>query len=105
MDAGHLHPRDLWQEAFQKLDVNKKAILSKQKAPKGANVVQEVEKIAQGKYAEYHKGGNGKSKVREGAEKTLKAILRFKSVVDSVVAFDSTHHGKYNGPILRSHCT
>lgn len=100
-----MHHRDLWQEAFQKLDVNKKDILTKQKAPEGANVVQEVQKIAEDKYTEYHKGGKGKSKVREGVEKTLRSILCFKNVVDAVVAFDSTHHGKFNPPILHSHCT
>lgn len=94
--SGHLHPRDLWQEAFEKLDAEKKEVLTKQRAVGGANAVQEVQKMAEDKYIEYRKGDKGRSNVREWAEKTLKAILRFKMVVDAVVVFDPTKYGQNN---------
>lgn len=92
--SGHLHRRDLWQEAFEKLDSGKKEILTKQKAVGGANAVQEVQKIVEDKYIEYNKGDKGRSKVSEWVKKTLKAVLSFKMVVDAVVEFDRTKYGQ-----------
>lgn len=107
--AGLLHRRDLWQVAFEELDDDKKKILAEQKgdqkAVEGANVVQTlIEKLAD-KYTKYHHGGKGRSKVREGAEKTLNAILGFKQVVNVGAVFDPTGYGNNNPRILHGHYT
>lgn len=103
--AGRLHRRDLWQVAFEKLDDDNKEVLAEQKAVEGANVIQKLKSIAGDKYLEYHQGGKSRSKVREGAEKTLNAIIRFKQFVDAVVVFDLTGYGNNNLRILHVHYT
>ena len=99
--------RDLWEEAFKKLDDDKKQSLSTIKKTSGVDAVQEVADLTEKKYAEYQKGGwkvphsKGKSvNIRDQAKNVLTSILRFKKLIDTGVAFDPTGHASSAWAIL-----
>lgn len=102
-------PRNLWQDAFDKLDDNKKGVLGMQQ-PSIAGIVEEVIGKTQEKYKDYKasgwkiKIGKGKSEIniRDEAKKILSSALRFKDLVDAGVKFDATGYG--NSPSIYALC-
>jgi hypothetical protein len=92
-------PKNLWQDAFDKLDDDKKAIL--EALGESRIIVETVIKQTEEKYKEYKEGGfkikrgKGKSEinVRDAAKKILKSALRFKYLIDAGVQCDPSGPG------------
>ena len=103
-------PKNLWQDAFDKLDDDKKAIL--EALGDSRIIVETVIKQTEEKYKEYKEGGfkikrgNGKSEinVRDAAKKILKSALRFKDLIDAGVKFDPTGHGNSPSALRITFC-
>lgn len=92
--------RNLWQEAFAKLDDRQRDLLSKIEESQGPIVVQTVADETEKRYREFHKGRGKMSQdkdkndinLRAAAEKILSSVLRSKKLIDAGVAFDPTGH-------------
>ncbi len=92
--------RNLWQEAFTKLDEDKKVLLSKIELPQGPKTVEQIAEQAKQSYLEHEKRGwkvsraNGKSDInlRATFRKAISSILEFKELVSAGIAFDPTGH-------------
>lgn len=87
--------RNLWQEAFAKLDDVQRDLLSSIEERQGPSVVQSVADKTEEQYRESHKGGcEGKNHInlRAAAEKILSSVLRSKKLIDAGVSFDPTGH-------------
>lgn len=92
--------RNLWQEAFAKLDDPQRDLLSNIEEIQGPTVVQNVADETKKRYRESHKGGGKTSQkkdkndinLRAAAEKILSSVLRSKKLIDAGVAFDPTGH-------------
>jgi len=103
-------PKNLWQDAFGKLDDDKKATL--EASGDNSIIVEKVIKQTEEKYKEYKesgwkiKRGKGKSEinVRDEAKKILISALRFKDLIDAGVQFDPTGHGNSPSALRITFC-
>ena len=92
--------RNLWQEAFAKLDDVQRDLLSNIEESQGPDVVQSVADETVKQYHQSHQGGGKMSRdkdktnvnLRAAAEKVLLSVLRSKRLIDAGVAFDPTGH-------------
>ena len=92
--------RNLWQEAFAKLDDGQRDLLSNIKESRESSVVQSVADETEKRYRESRKKGGKMSQdkdkndinLRAAAEKILSSVLRSKKLIDAGVAFDPTGH-------------
>lgn len=92
--------RDLWEEAFKKLDKDKRDLLSKIEKPQGPKLVEQVVEQAEKSYREHEERGwkvsRGKGKpdinFRAALKKTLLSVLKFKELISAGIAFDPTGH-------------
>ena len=92
--------RDLWEEAFKKLNQDKKDLLSKLENSQGPKVIEQVADQAEKSYREHEERGwkisrgEGKSdiNVRAVFKKAFLSILKFKEMIAAGVAFDPTGH-------------
>lgn len=92
--------RDLWEEAFAKLDNDKKDLLSKIENPHGGKVVEQVAEQTEQIYREREERGwkisrsEGKSNInlRAAFKKILTSILKFKELISAGMACEPTGH-------------
>lgn len=94
------HTRDLWEEAFTKLDEDKKSLLAKIAKPQGSTVVEQVAEQTKKSYIEREEKGwkiaRGKGKpdikLRAAFKETLFDVLKVKQLLSAGIAFDPTGH-------------
>lgn len=92
--------RDLWEEAFTKLDNDRKDLLSKIENPHGGKVVEQVSEQTEQVYREREEKGwkiprsGGKSiiKLRAAFKKVLTSILKFQQLISAGMALEPTGH-------------
>lgn len=92
-------PADLWKEAYENLDSDRKKYL-----PTGtstSNAIEIVIKETIAKHEKWKNGGfrvslkgGGELNVRDSTEKIIKAATKAKTVVSSFASFDPTGHGQ-----------
>ncbi|PYI11903.1 hypothetical protein BO78DRAFT_413007 [Aspergillus sclerotiicarbonarius CBS 121057] len=91
--------KDLWEEAFNKLDPESRRWLSTDNPSSTTDAIHQVIKETKDKYSKYKNRGltirkrdGGEIKVREIAENILTWALQAQDVVKAVVAFDPSGH-------------
>ena len=92
--------RNLWEEAFAKLDDVQRDLLSKIEQPRGPEIIVTLAKQTEEKYIEHQQRGwkisRGQGKpginLRAVFQKSLSSVLKFKGLIDAGVAFDPTGH-------------
>ncbi|THC92390.1 hypothetical protein EYZ11_008136 [Aspergillus tanneri] len=103
-------PQDLWQAAYNQLEEEEQAILSKIRVPAPPNgededcsqtkaVIDEVIQITKEQYKDYQQGGlkirrptGGDINLRQLSRKIISAAWSFKDAISAVAAFDPTSH-------------
>ncbi|KAL4947207.1 hypothetical protein BDW69DRAFT_190404 [Aspergillus filifer] len=93
-------PRELWKEAFEILDKDRKRYLPGE--GEGSSATAAVDRVIEEtakKYKEWKNGGlrirkkNGEDfNVRDASQKILNSAMQFKDIVTTVVSFDPTGH-------------
>lgn len=92
-------PRDLWKEAYESLDPDRKKYLSVEKIS-ATEAINGVIADTTAKYEEWTKGGlkiqlkdGSDFNVRDSAEKIISAAMNVSDVITKFVSFDPTGHG------------
>lgn len=100
-------PRDLWQDAFDKLNANYQHILSAtqpydnntDKHSRVLMILDQVVQTTQERYKEYKMGGlkirrsqKDDINLRDAAQKIINVTLSFKDIIGNVASFDPTGH-------------
>ena len=83
--------RDLWEEAFTKLDKGKQDLLCKFEKPHGSEVVDGVAKQTEQLYLE-HEGRGWEATLKKRFESALKSVIKCKELIGACLASDPTGH-------------
>ena len=83
--------RDLWEEAFMKLDKGKQDLFREIETPHGPHVVERVAKQTEEMYREHEERG-WEANFKKGFESALKSIFKCKELISKCVALDPTGH-------------
>ena len=83
--------RDLWEEAFAKLDKGKQDILCEIENPHGPNVVDSVAEQTEQLYRE-HEGRGWEANFKKGFESVLKSVIKCRELIGACLASDPTGH-------------
>ena len=81
--------RDLWEEAFTKLDKDKQDLLCKVERPQGPKVVDNVAKQTEQLYREHERRG-WQANFKKGFESVLKSVLECRELIGACLASDPT---------------
>lgn len=92
--------RDLWREAYEKLDPDRKKYVSTDGAS-STDAINSVIEETTAKYEQWKKGGlrihrkgGDDINLRESAERIISAAMTAKDVISTIVSFDPTGHGR-----------
>ena len=83
--------RDLWEEAFTKLDKGKQDLLCKFEISHGPKVVDRVAKQTEELYGE-HVGRGWEATLKKRFESALKSVIKCKELIGACLASDPTGH-------------
>ena len=83
--------RDLWEEAFARLDKGKQDLLCEIKNPHGPKIVDSVAKQTEQMYRE-HEGRGWGANFKKGFESVLKSVLKCRELIGTCLASDPTGH-------------
>ena len=95
-------PRNLWEEAFEKLTAEEKLILTKEPHQEPLVILEDVILQVEKRSLEYQnagwklrrRGSKPDFNIRDGAVNVLKSVMSFKEIIASGLAHDPTGYGE-----------
>ncbi|KAJ5908983.1 hypothetical protein N7495_001665 [Penicillium taxi] len=91
-------PQDLWQAAYDQLDVKQQQILSsiqtpsksKDKNASSRELIDDIVRVTKQQYETYQQKSD--DTIRKSSQKIINAVLSFKDIITAVAALDPTQH-------------